>query len=742
MSEGRKVIDHLIISSPFEVPTQHWEQDERTKTFELREGRRPAGYYITDPRYGTNRFERLELVNRIRTRVDEWRAAEYPGVTAVTRKLLEHWRDRSEGVREHPFYFCQIEAIETLIWWVEAPDSYKQGIEVAGDGGAWERLCSKMATGSGKTMVMGMIVAWQVINAVTYADRQDLARRYSRAIFVVTPGLTVRERLQVLYPSHEKNVYDEFGILPSAAMREQLSQAAILVENWHSLMPLKVPEKSVLKKGAESDEAFTRRVLGDLTQFKGIVVLNDEAHHAYRVPPELKGKKVAGLSKEEQEEATRWIEGLDRIHKTRRILRCFDLSATPFAPTGKKTTEEALFPWIMSDFGLNDAIESGLVKTPRVVIRDDSLPVKWKQNEYRARLYHIYNDPDVKDDFNRKAEPHEPLPELVQIAYTLLGTDWLETRKLWQANGHAIPPTLLTVCNRVETAARIEHFFGHDDCLVAELNDRVRTLRVDSRVLEKAEVGEKAETNKDYEERLREIVKAAELSQAKADELAALPKEELLRELVDTVGKAGKAGQRLQNVVSVAMLSEGWDAKNVTQIMGLRAFTSQLLCEQVIGRGLRRTAHEMDEQGRFLPEYVNVFGVPFNFLPQEGNGEPPPPPKPRIVVESLPERREFEIVWPNVLRVDQVVKSVLTADWGKVPVLKLHPELTPTAAQMAPVLGGVEDWSKVTGLDLKGIAERFRLQHLVFHASRKTFEQLATKGWKGEKHHVGGELAV
>ena len=220
------------------------------------------------------------------------------------------------------------------------------------------------------------------------------------------------------------------------------------------------------------------------------------------MPPELKGKKVAGLSKEEQEEATRWIEGLDRIHKTRRILRCFDLSATPFAPTGKKTTEEALFPWIMSDFGLNDAIESGLVKTPRVVVRDDSLPVKWKQNEYRARLYHIYNDPDVKDDFNRKAEPHEPLPELVQIAYTLLGpTGWKpagvagERARDSADDADGVQPDGDGGADRA--------LLRHGDCLSPEMNDRMRTLRVDSRVLEKAEVGEKAETNKDYEERLR-----------------------------------------------------------------------------------------------------------------------------------------------------------------------------------------------------------------------------------------------
>ncbi len=193
----------------------------------------------------------------------------------------------------------------------------------------------------------------------------------------------------------------------------------------------------MVKKGKESVEAFTRRVLGCLAEYKDLLVINDEAHHAYRIPAELKAKRIEGLSKEEQEQATRWIEGLDRIHKTRRILRCFDLSATPFAPTGKKATEEALFPWIVSDFSLNDAIEAGLVKTPRVVVRDDALPVKWKYMDYRPRLYHLYMDKDVKDDLNSKAEAHQALPELVQIAYTLLGADWRATLQDWQQQ--AIP---------------------------------------------------------------------------------------------------------------------------------------------------------------------------------------------------------------------------------------------------------------------------------------------------------------
>lgn len=728
--EAGKTIGRLIVNTPYSAPERHWHLTE-AKTFELVEERRPAGYFITDPRTNSNRFVDLKLAQTIRGRVAEWQAADRPGITTVTRRLLEHWYDRREGARQYPFYFCQLEAVETLIWWVEAAPEFKQGIEIPGDGGTWERLCNKMATGTGKTTVMALIVAWQVVNALTYPDK----KQFSRAIFIVTPGLTVKERLQVLYPSHPQNYYDAFNVLPSPAYRDKLNQAALLIENWHSLMPHKPPERSVEKKGPESNRAFVDRVLKDLGPHKDIIVINDEAHHAYRIPAELKTKRITGLSKEEQEEATRWIEGVDRIHKERRIRRCFDLSATPFAPTGKKTTEEALFPWIISDFGLNDAIEAGLVKTPRIVVREDSLPVKWKGTDYRARLYHLYVDKEVKDDLNQKAEPDEPLPPLVQIAYTLLGADWKVTREEWSKAGRDIPPALLTVCNRIETARRIEHFFLKNDCLIPELNEGGRLLRVDSAILDKAEVGEESgKKDEAYEERLKEIVQSSGLNPVKQTEALALKKEELLRAIVDNVGKNRTPGQRVQNVISVAMLSEGWDAQNVTHILGLRAFTSQLLCEQVVGRGLRRTTFDRDEEGRFVAEYVNVIGVPFTFLPVEGDGPPPPPPKPKTAVESLPDRAEFAIRWPNVLRIEEVLRPTLTVDWAAVEPLTLQPELTPTAAEIAPTLHGIQDVTKITLIDLQEHVQNFRFQHLVFHASRKAFERLDSAHWKGDKH--------
>ncbi len=707
----------LIINSPYAKPEQHWEQ-RRDGTLSLVSGRRSAGYEIFDVRNNTLRTEPLALVNEIRSRIDEWRAAEYPGITSVTRSLLEHWHDRAEGVRLYPFYFCQIEAIETLIWWVEAAAQYKQGIAIPGDGGPWERLCNKMATGSGKTTLMAMIITWQVLNALTYPKRN---KDFSRAVLIVAPGLTVKDRLRVLYPGEPDNFYDLFCLCPSEALRQKLNQMDILIENWHTLMPLKDQNKSVVKKGKESDEAFTRRVLGKLAAWKDIVVINDEAHHAYRKPAEVKiSKKQAEELGLDLDEATRWIEGLDRVHKTRRIQRCFDLSATPFAPTGKVSTEEGLFDWIVSDFGLNDAIEAGLVKTPRVVVRDDALP---NTATLRSKLYHIYREPEVAQDLNRRgAEPHEALPRLVQDAYTLLGADWRAALQDWRDRGHISPPVMLTVCNRTETAARIEYYFNQGDAHWPELHAPARTLRVDSKVLEKAEVGETAASDKAYEARLAQIVDAANIPEIRKERLRGLKKEELLRDLVDNVGKRDAAGQDLQNVISVAMLSEGWDAKNVTHIMGLRAFTSQLLCEQVIGRGLRRVSYETNEDGLFVSEYVNVFGVPLSIFQDVGEaGEAPPPPRPSTQIESLPVRNELEIRWPNVLRVDVVVRPVLTVDWGEVEPLTIDPAQTPISAEIAPALGGATDWNQIHVIDLEKLPEEFRLQRLTFQAARKAY---------------------
>ncbi|MHB8111716.1 MAG: BPTD_3080 family restriction endonuclease [Syntrophorhabdaceae bacterium] len=723
-------IDKLIVNSPYEEPQKYWEYIRDTREFILKENaRRPAGYVVAsesskafdDPGI----FIEIELVNAIRPRIKKWRDQGYPGVTGITKRLLTHWQDPEER-KDRRFFFCQLEAIETLIWLVEAPDAEKTGIVIPGDGGDFVRWCCKMATGTGKTIVMGMLIAWQVLNKV--ANNKDT--RFSKNVLAVAPGLTVRSRLSVLNPFDKENYYEEFNIVPSGLM-ETLRQGKVKIINWHVLAwdseeKLK-KKKTVDKRGPKSDEAYAREVLGDMASASNLLVINDEAHHAWRVPAE---SKIKGVKKEDIEESTVWVGGLDRIHRTRGILRCFDLSATPFAPSGKKASEEALYPWIVSDFGLNDAIESGLVKTPRVVIRDDGTV----DDNLRSRLYHIYMDDAVKDDINRKAEESDPLPDLIKNAYLLLGKDWQATKDDWEKAGYKIPPAMITVANTTYTSARIKYSFDHDAFLlsVAGLGDLCqpeRTLQIDSSVLDKAEAEtqpvefEAPEENEEDEDKPQEK-KLTQKQQA-----------EQLRRTVDTVGKAGQPGECIQNVISVGMLSEGWDAKTVTHIMGLRAFSSQLLCEQVVGRGLRRTSYDVGNDGLFEAEYVNIFGVPFTFLPHEGgtDGPPPPPPPPKTRIEPTKEKMMHEISFPNILRIDHVYKPQLSLDMENVKALDLDPYESITEAELAAIIAGKPNPAALSEIDLKEIGEKFRLQSIVFRIASTVYNSEQKPDWKGSK---------
>ena len=719
-------VQHLIINSPYEKPTKHLKYSREERKFSLVEGRRPAGYTIAsehsekfdDPGF----FVELPEVNKVRERVDKWRESGYPGVTKVTKELLEYWK---KADRDKKLFFCQLEAIETLIWFIEAPDTEKQGVKLEGDGGNIERLCSKMATGTGKTVVMAMLIAWQIINKMTY--RQDT--RFSKDILVVSPGLTVRNRLQVLNPSasEENNYYVEFDLIPSG-MFDKLRGGRVKIINWHLLEWESEDQvkrkKSVDKRGVKSDEAYAREVLGELKDAKNLIVINDEAHHAWRINPEAEGKyKRQRDLKDSAYESTVWVGGLDKINKVRNIMRCFDFTATPFFPSGKKASEESLFGWIVSDFGLNEAIESGLVKTPRVVVRDDGTP---DAKTMRSKFYHIYADAEVKSDINRAVGKEVALPDLVTKAYYFLGLDWAETLKLWEKSNSETPPVMISVCNRTETAARVKFTLDKGKIRIKELQNPEATLQIDTKVLNEAESGLNGGSKKTVAEELREKV--------------------------DTVGQKGEPGEGIQNVISVGMLSEGWDAKTVTHIMGLRAFTSQLLCEQVVGRGLRRTSYDVNpETGLFEPEYVNVFGVPFTFLPHEGEGigpeggVPPPPPTPKTRVHVDDEKKEFEITWPNVLRINHTYTPKLRIDLSKVQELQLNPEDTPLKAELAQIIEGKPDITKklkvidLSNDQIETLLTSLRKQRLIFETARDVFDQVQPS-WPGSKEYLIAQL--
>ena len=710
-------IDQLIINSPYEEPKEHWSYDLSTETFERVPGRRPAGYFVAGQ--GSNQYNdqgefiQIPLVNEIRKRVKAWKQNGYPGITSVTRKLLEHWY--AKDVRRFPFFYCQLDAIETIIWFAEAHDTEKTGINLQGDGSDFERICTKLCTGGGKTTVMAMLIAWQVCNKVSYP--QD--KRFSKYVFIVAPGLTVKSRLEVLLTGGGHNYYVEFNIVPTELI-DKLYQGKVVINNWHTLAwddaETLFKRKSVDKRGPKSDEAYTREVLGSISKAKNILVINDEAHHAWRKNPEIKVKYSGDLRKDEQE-ATIWISGLDRIHQARTILTCYDFSATPFAPSGKKNDSESLFSWIISDFGLNDGIESGLVKTPRIVVRDDTAP---NAENYRSRLYHIYRDEEVKDNITQPAPPTATLPDLVINAYNLLGADWLQTYKEWKDKDLEVPPVMITVANRTETAARIEYAFTSKQIHVDELCDPEYLRHIDSKQLEMAEL---------------DNISVDDISIAPDDDTEGtrkLSKKEqaaLLRETVNTVGQIGKLGEQIRNVISVGMLTEGWDTKTVTHIMGLRAFSSQLLCEQVVGRGLRRSSYEIGENGLYTPEYVNIFGIPFSFLPHEGEGKDKKPPVPKYPIQVNHDNSKYEISWPNIIRIDRELDPRLTVDISKIKPLTLEASKTLISAELAPLVDGKPDLSKCTEIDIEKLEKRLRMQELIFKTAARVYDTIPSS-WK------------
>lgn len=695
-----KVIDKLIINSPYKQPEKYWTYIREKQEFELKDGRRKAGYWRATlaNKVGTDdpgEFVEIELVNKIRPRVREWSSKGYPNVTGITKKLLDFWRDDTQ--RESKLFWCQLEAIETAIWLTESSPAERQGIDIPKDGGDWERECLKLATGTGKTVVMAMLIVWQVLNKIS--NSKDT--RFSKNIIVIAPGLTVRDRLQVLLPENPDNFYQAFNLVDST-MWQDLLGAKIIVQNWHVLAPINENYgPKVIKKGPESDEAFVKRVLTDINGSQNILVINDEAHHCHR-PSFEEGK-------EEKERATIWVSGIDRIDRARGILKAYDLTATPFRPTGKGGQQEKLFTWIVSDFGLNDAIESGLVKTPKVAVRDDA----GLSQDFKSKLFHIY--PQVKDDLNRRAQKTEGLPDLVRNAVNILGGDWLKTKEEWEAQQFDTPPVLISICNRTETAARLEYSLENGYFSIPELGENKKLIRIDQDALDKLESGEEDSFDTSKEKLV-----------------------ERERDKFNTVGKRGKSGEQIQCVIGVNMLSEGWDAKTVTHILGLRAFTSQLLCEQVIGRGLRRISYDINHETELLDaEYVTVFGVPFSFLPIEQTPGPPKKEKPKTKIEPLQDRQNLIIKWPHVLNVNYRISYFLNFELDKIDKLVLSPDDAPTVVEVAPVIDGKPKFDQISELDLKRLAEENRLQTIKLQAAAR-LQDLFGKNWEGDAgSHIG-----
>ena len=761
------VIENPIINSPFDEPTRHFRFADEGITNEVVDGRRISSYFVPiarpkkkkgaaqqalfDTEWTQDRIEENKLVNDIRRRVALWRKGGYVGVTPTTARLIAYWTDSN---REKKLFFCQNEALETAIYIAEVAKKYgdswiENTIREANDTSnpGLPRTAFKMATGSGKTVVMAMLIAWHTLNK--RANPQDA--RFSDTFLIVTPGITIRDRLRVLLPNDPENYYRQRDIVP-AQLQDQLGQTKILITNFHAFqLREKVAAgkitKSILADGkpspfTETYDQMVRRVCRELSAKKNIIVLNDEAHHCYRRKPDGEDEKLTGdervEAKSREEEARVWISGIEAVKAKIGVKAIYDLSATPFFLRGSGYPEGTLFPWVVSDFSLIDAIEAGIVKVPRVPVADNSMT--GDQPTYRDLWLRIREDLPRGGRKTADVSGEPKLPVELQGALLSLYGNYEKYYRLWEKNAEAsargiTPPVFIVVCNSTNVSKLVFDFIAGWEKQIGEQaivqagqlsifrNDngngawlhRPNTILVDSHQLESGE-----SMSDDFKK-----IAAREIDEFKADYRARFPgrdaeiltDEDLLREVMNTVGKAGKLGEHVKCVVSVSMLTEGWDANTVTHVLGVRAFGTQLLCEQVVGRALRRMSYAANENGHFDPEYAEVYGVPFSFIPCSGaTTDPKPGPLPSRV-RALESRIACEITFPRLLgyRYD-VAGERLTATFTDESRLALSTADIPTKTENAPIVG---ESSIHTLDDLK----RRRPNEVVFLLAKLTLER-------------------
>jgi type III restriction enzyme len=795
-----RFFERPILNSPYEYPAKYWELDKSGQpTSKIIEARRKAEFITPIPKpkkrkrkdppaaqqemvfdegkglsTASQRYDPTPIINHLRGYIDRWRELPNPSqwqVTPETARLLQHWRHHKfSGLR--PF-FCQIEAVETAIWLTEvAPKLGKTGrtfiehLEAANEQAnpGLPRLALKLATGTGKTTVMAMIIAWQTINAV----RRPNSKKFTRGFLVVTPGITIRDRLRVLQPNDPYSYYQSRELIPGDMLAD-LDRAKIIITNFHafklrgtldlskggrSLLQGRGPELSTI----ETEGQMLQRVMPELMGLKNVMVLNDEGHHCYREKPgeddegELKGDDRKEAEKN-REAARLWISGLETVQRKIGVPRIFDLSATPFFLSGSGYAEGTLFPWTMCDFSLMDAIECGIVKLPRVPVADN-IPGS-DMPKFRVLWEHIRKKMPKKG--RGKGAELDPLsiPVELQTALEALYGHYKKTFDLWQDAGIDVPPCFIVVCNNTSTSkivydyisgfhrkspdgsetlenGRLPLFRNFDEN--SRPLARPNTLLIDSKQLESGE----ALDNKfrkmaaDAIDRFRReiIERTGDRRQAES-----ITDQDLLREVMNTVGKKGRLGEAIRCVVSVSMLTEGWDSNTVTHVLGVRAFGTQLLCEQVIGRALRRQSYDLNDEGLFNVEYADVLGIPFDFTAKPVVA-PPQAPRETIQVKAIsPDRDRCEIRFPRVegYRVE-LPEERLTAEFNDDSTLELTPDLIgPSVTQNQGIIGEAVDLNLIHTGELRQATLVYRLtQRLLYTKWRDPGEE--------PKIHLFGQL--
>ena len=791
--------DHPILNSPYECPVRHWELDETGQPTQLIvERRRPAQFITPIPKPRKRRqfdkqeqlildegkqlstqaqqYDTTSVINKVREQVERWRKIPNKDqwqVTPETARLLQHWR-------QHKFsyirpFFCQVEAVETAIWLTEVAPHHAVGrrflehlVDANKDANSdLLRLALKLATGTGKTAIMAMLIAWQTVNAV----RRPSSKHFTRGFLVVTPGLTIKDRLRVLQPNDPDSYYASRELVPND-MLDDINRAKIVITNYHAFMRRERMELSSVGRAflkgrgkdldtQETEGQMLQRVMPELMGFKNILILNDEAHHCYREKAkEQDEEELKGDEKKEAEKNTEaarvWISGLEAVNRKLGITRVIDLSATPFFLSGSGYAEGTLFPWTMCDFSLMDAIECGIVKLPRVPV-SDNIPGE-EMPMFRNLWEHIRAKMPKK---KRGANVLDPLslPPQLQTALEALYGHYERTYDLWEKAGFRVPPCFIVVCQNTAISKLVYDFISgfqreNDDGSTTLQNGRFtlfrnfdehgnafprpNTLLIDSAQLESGESLDdsfRGMAADEIERFRREILQrdgklADELRQGKdLDDVT------LLREVMNTVGKYGQLGGLTRCVVSVSMLTEGWDASTVTHVLGIRAFGTQLLCEQVIGRALRRQSYDLNEEGLFNVEYADVLGIPFDFTAKPVIPTPQPPRETIHVKAVRPERDALEIRFPRVMgyRVDLPTER-LTAEFNEDSKLILTPELVgATETQNSGIIGATTDLNLVHTGDVRPSQVLYELvSHLVLTKWRDPDEE--------PKLHLFGQL--
>ncbi len=764
-------IDNPILNSPYEQPDRYYEVGPKGPTGGIRDGRRPSESFIPiamskkgkdaeqvefDFDATGERRQRNTLINDLRRDVERWRrGGQYPGVTPISRKLLLHWADPS---RENRVLFCQREAAETAIFVTEVAGrkgvtDWRQRLEPENEAhnSGLPRIALKMATGSGKTVVMAMLIAWQTLNKAQ-APRDA---RFTNRFLIVTPGITIKDRLHVLLPEDVENYYDLRDLIP-ADLKGGLEHARIVITNYHTFQLKDVKEirnvarnTRLLLRGnrtddpfKESPQAMVTRVLRDLGSTgkdkQHIIVLNDEAHHCYQDRPVTSGEKLSAEEKDANAEARVWFKGLQAIAKNVGIKQIYDLSATPYYLSGSGYNEGHIFPWTVSDFSLMDAIESGIVKVPRTPVDDDA---DHDLVTY-LRLWDFIGDKLPKRAAKAQVDNWIPPPELegaldsLHRSYARAFTHW-ETAL--QQHGET-PPVFIVVCPNTVVSKLVYEWIAGEEVeadgeliahkpgnleLLSNVVDgvplaRPRTILIDSAQLESGE-GIKADFKQAAAAEIAAFKSEYRLRNPGAD-IDKFTEDELLREVMNTVGKKGKLGEQVRCVVSVSMLTEGWDANTVTHILGVRAFRSQLLCEQVVGRGLRRRSYAVSpDTGCFEPEYANVYGIPFQFIPSDKPTADPKPPNPVTEVRAVEGREHLRISFPKLdgYRVE-MPDDPIWLDPDDAQPFEIGPNTVPRWVEMQGVVGEQERET--------GDRRRYRHQEVAFALAKRLMDTQVNTG--------------